>query len=79
MKEHMRNQLDVDWTAIPAPLDDGAAAHLTGARMPAVPLRASDGNWIDLSFLAGLTVVYVYLRTGRPDRRKRLPSAVWTA
>jgi peroxiredoxin len=68
MKGHMRNQLDVDWSAIPVPVDDGAAAHLTGSRMPSLPLRASDGSCIDLSSLTGLTVVYVYPRTGRPDR-----------
>lgn len=64
----MRNQLDVDWTTIPSPLDDGAAKHLTGAHPPAVGLHASDGSLIDLSSLTGLTVVYVYPRTGRPDQ-----------
>lgn len=68
MKGHMRNQLNVDWTKMPAPLDDGAAGHLTGMVLPAIGLRASDGSLIDLSSLAGLTVLYVYPRTGRPDQ-----------
>ncbi len=56
-----------DWTAIPAPLDDGATRHLLGARMASVPLRATNGDFVDLSALAGRVVVYAYPRTGRPD------------
>jgi peroxiredoxin len=55
-----------DWSTIPAPVDDGAARHLTGARLPSAPLPATDGTAIDLSALRGLSVVYVYPRTGRP-------------
>jgi peroxiredoxin len=55
-----------DWSAIPAPQDDGAAAHLEGARLPAVALPATDGSQVDLSDLRGRTVVYAYPRTGRP-------------
>src|SRR6186713_2533897 len=55
-----------DWSAIPAPHDDGAARHLTGARFVSVPLIATTGEHIDLSALAGRTVVYAYPRTGRP-------------
>ena len=32
-----------DWSAIPAPRDDGSTRHLAGARMASVPLRATDG------------------------------------
>lgn len=56
-----------DWSAIPAPLDDGATHHLAGARMASVPLRATNGDVVDLSALAGRVVVYAYPRTGRPD------------
>lgn len=56
-----------DWSAIPAPLDDGATRHLAGARMASVPLRATNGDVVDLSALAGRVVVYAYPRTGRPD------------
>lgn len=51
---------------LPVPLDDGAAAHLPGLRPPSVPLAATDGGTVDLSALAGCTVVYVYPRTGVP-------------
>ena len=55
-------------TDIPAPQDDGAARHLTGLRLPAVALTATDGAQIDLSKLAGRTVVYIYPRTGVPGQ-----------
>jgi peroxiredoxin len=55
-----------DWSAIPAPADDGAARHLAGARIPSVPLPATDGTAVDLSVLPGLVVVYAYPRTGIP-------------
>ena len=51
---------------LPVPLDDGAARHLMGARLPPLALTATDGRAVDLSALAGRTVVYVYPRTGRP-------------
>jgi peroxiredoxin len=51
---------------LPVPQDDGAAAHLTGTALPALPLPATDGSQIDLSRLKGRTVVYLYPRTGRP-------------
>jgi peroxiredoxin len=52
--------------ALPVPEDDGAARHLLGMQIPPVPLAATNGIQIDLSQLAGRTVVYVYPRTGRP-------------
>jgi peroxiredoxin len=55
-----------DWSAIPAPADDGAARHLMGARMASVPLQATNGEMVDLSSLPGRIVVYAYPRTGRP-------------
>jgi peroxiredoxin len=57
-----------DWKDLPAPLDDGAARHLTGTRMASTPLPATDGRLVDLSALAGRTVVYAYPRTGVPDQ-----------
>ena len=51
---------------IPAPQDDGAARHLTRTRLPSLPLAATDGAQVDLSKLAGRTVVYIYPRTGVP-------------
>ncbi len=55
-----------DWTAIPAPTDDGAARHLNGARMASVPLMAASGERIDLATIPGRVVVYAYPRTARP-------------
>ena len=48
------------------PADDGAADHLAGAALPSVPLLSTTGRPIDLSTLAGRTVVYCYPKTGRP-------------
>lgn len=56
----------VDWSTIPAPIDDGAAQHLEGRRVPDVVLPATDGSSVSLTALPGLTVVYAYPRTGRP-------------
>ena len=51
---------------IPVPQDDGGARHLTGLKLPALALAATDGSQVDLSRLKGRTVVYVYPRTGVP-------------
>jgi peroxiredoxin len=59
-------------TALPVPVDDGAAGHLTGARLPRVALAATDGSRVDPSALVGTTVIYIYPRTGRPGAE--LPS-----
>jgi len=63
-----QNLETVDWGAIPAPADDGRGAHLTGQPLPSAPLSATDGTSVDLSALAGLVVLYIYPRTGRPDQ-----------
>ncbi len=59
---------DVDWSKIPAPSDDGGAAHLTGVKLPSLSLGATDGSQVDLSGLPGRSVVYIYPRTGHPDQ-----------
>jgi peroxiredoxin len=56
----------VDWSAIPAPEDDGAMAGLAGKPLPAVVLPATDGRQIDLSRQSGRVVIYGYPMTGRP-------------
>ena len=63
-----KNLLDVDWSKIPAPTDDGAADHLVGTIMPAIGLRATDDTVVDLSALKGRTVVFAYPRTGEPGK-----------
>lgn len=55
-----------DWSSIPAPTDDGGAAHLVGLRLPSLTLQATSGEAVDLSALRGRTVVYAYPRTGKP-------------
>src|SRR5687768_9909643 len=55
-------------SGLPEPIDDGACAHLTGMRVPSVPLAATDGTTVDLSALRGWTIVYAYPRTGKPDQ-----------
>lgn len=63
-----KDLLSVDWSALPAPDDDGAATHLEGARLPNVPLAASDGTAVDLGALGGRTVLYIYPMTGQPGK-----------
>jgi peroxiredoxin len=53
---------------LPVPVDDGAASHLTGLALPNITLDATDGTQVNLSMLAGRTVVYVYPRTGEPGK-----------
>ncbi len=55
-----------DWSKIPAPIDDGAARHLIGARLASAPLKATSGEMVDLSVLPGRVIVYAYPRTGKP-------------
>jgi peroxiredoxin len=58
---------NVDWSKIPAPVDDGGAAHLQGLPLPDVLLPATDGSNVSLAKLSGRVVVYAYPRTGTPD------------
>ena len=62
---HDPNVLPAD---LPAPQDDGGARHLTGMKLPSIALAATDGSQVDLSKLAGRTVVYIYPRTGVPGQ-----------
>jgi peroxiredoxin len=60
------NLMIVDWSQIPAPKDDGAAAHLTGMMLPDLALVATSGATVTLAKLPGRTVVFAYPRTGVP-------------
>jgi peroxiredoxin len=62
------NLLDVDWSKIPAPTDDGAAAHLVGMTIPPLGLMATDDSAVTLASLPGRTVVFGYPRTGEPGK-----------
>ena len=58
----------VDWSKIPAPVDDGAARHLQGVSLPDLSLAATNGSLVSLPRLAGRTVIFIYPRTGRPGQ-----------
>ena len=62
------NLFDVDWSKIPAPTDDGGAAHLEGMAIPEVSLLATDDTSVTLAALPGRTVVFAYPRTGEPGK-----------
>ena len=52
---------------LPVPEDDGAAAHLTGMRIPRLALPTTDQRALDLAEAAQqLLVLYIYPRTGKP-------------
>ncbi len=53
---------------LPVPVDDGAADHLPGLMLPNVPLASTADGLVDLAALPGRTVVYIYPRTGEPDK-----------
>jgi peroxiredoxin len=61
---------------IPVPQDDGAARHLSRAKLPDLALPATDGAAVSLGKLAGRTVIYIYPRTGVPGVD---PPAGWDA
>jgi peroxiredoxin len=65
---NQKNLLEVDWSKIPAPTDDGAANHLVGVKIPAIALRATNDTSVTLSELSGRVVVFAYPRTGEPGK-----------
>jgi len=65
---NQKNLLDVDWSQIPAPADDGAAAHLAGRAIPPVSLMATNDTRVVLADLPGRTIVFAYPRTGEPGK-----------
>src|SRR5919206_1273283 len=58
--------LNVDWSKVAVPVDDGAARHLEGMMVPDIALQATDGSLVSLARQVGRVVVYAYPRTGRP-------------
>jgi peroxiredoxin len=62
------NLLAVDWSKIPAPIDDGAARHLEGSDLPDIALPATDSSQVSLARRAGRVVVFAYPRTGEPGK-----------
>ncbi len=65
---------------LPAPLDDGAAAHLVGLAWPPIALPATDGGLVRLDRRPSpRTVVYAYPRTKRPDEGVPGGDEAWNA
>jgi len=62
------NLMEVDWSKIPAPADDGGARHLAGMAVPDVALTATDGTQVSLAKIPGRVVVFAYPRTGVPGQ-----------
>ena len=63
--------MSTDFSSLPAdlpvPVDDGAADHLPGSRVPHIVLPSTLGGELDLAQAASeRLVVYVYPRTGTP-------------
>ena len=52
---------------LPQPDNDGTAAHLPGAQLPAIELPSTDGGHVALSDLVTRTVVFVYPSMGIDD------------
>ena len=67
------NLMQVDWSKIPAPQDDGGARHLAGLALPDVPLAATDGTQVSLAKTPGRVVVFAYPRTGVPGQVSLVP------
>jgi peroxiredoxin len=54
---------------LPVPVDDGACRHLSGMKVPSVPLQSTANRSVDLSRVdAKRVVVYAYPRTGAPGQ-----------
>lgn len=53
---------------LPVPIDDGACRHLAGMTLPSLYLPSTGGRAVNLAERPGRTVVYIYPRTGHPDR-----------
>jgi peroxiredoxin len=53
---------------LPVPEDDGGCDHLVGAELPPLTLPSSTVSINLAAFAAGRAVLYIYPRTGKPDR-----------
>ena len=52
---------------LPVPLDDGAADHLLGMKLPQVALQATTGLQVHVGQIPGVLVMYCYPMTGQPN------------
>ena len=51
---------------LPRPTDDGACAHLQNCSVSSIELATTDGSWVNLALLDGLSILFCYPMTGRP-------------
>src|SRR5258707_9029211 len=65
---NQKNLLEVERSKIPAPTEDGGAAHVGGITIPPIALVATDDTSVTLSALSGRIVVFGYPRTGEPGK-----------
>src|ERR1700735_4671641 len=65
---YQKNLLEVDWSLIPAPTDDGAADHLVGQTIPPIALVATDDTSVTVAAVPGRSFVFAYPRTGEPGK-----------
>ena len=65
---NQKNLLEVDWSKIPPPADDGGTMHLQGMEIPSLSLHATNDTVVDLARLKGRTVVFAYPRAGEPGK-----------
>ncbi len=52
---------------LPIPTNDGTCNHLKDLELPNIMLHSTSDNEINLSELKGLSVLYLYPMTGRPN------------
>jgi peroxiredoxin len=52
---------------LPVPLDDGAADHLLGMKLPQVALQATTGLQVHVGRIPGVLELYCYPMTGQPN------------
>jgi peroxiredoxin len=51
---------------LPVPVDDGAADHLVGLKLPKIRLQSTRGKPLDIGDITGRVVIYCYPMTGQP-------------
>lgn len=51
---------------LPIPMDDGAADHLVGLKLPKISLQSTLGKPVDIGDITGRVVIYCYPMTGQP-------------
>ena len=61
------NLLKPDWSKIPTPKKNVSLEHLNNFLIPEIKLLSTNKEEVNLSKLVGLSIIYIYPMTGRPD------------